>query len=120
MPVSKNIKQLFATKHKPDEPVIRAEKVSSEMAEAFLFNADEFDAYAALNSDSSFIIEPKWVVNCGEDGISYVLYLTLLINTGRGQPIKVGIPEGSGIWNAIVTASEINDVVIRIPYPPPV
>ena len=118
MPASDDIKQLFAKKHRPAEPVIRTEMVTPEMVETFLFNADAVAAYAELNSEGDhFIIVPEWIVNYGKDGVTYILYLTLLVPTGRGQPIKVGIPVGSRFWNVIVTASEIKDDVVRIPYP---
>lgn len=118
MPAGSSTKQLFAKKHGPVEPVIKTAKITPEMVEAFIFQADAVDAYAELNSEGdNFAIEPKWIVNCGEDGVTYLLCLNLLVLTGRSQPIKVRIPEGSRLWDAIVTASEIKEVVIKIPYP---
>jgi|SRR3972149_10491448 len=118
MPASDDIKQLFVKKHKPAEPVIRTEKVTPEMVEAFLFDTDAVAAYAELNSEgNNFFVVPKWIVEYDEDGVIYLLCLTLLITTGRGKPVEVGIPEGSRLWDTITTASEIKDVVVKIPYP---
>ena len=118
MPASDGIKQLFAKKHGPAEPVIRTEMVTPEMLEAFLFSVDAFDAYARLNSKGdNFIVVPKWIVEYDEDGVTYLLCLTLLITTGRGEPVKVDIPAGSRLWDTITTAAEIKDVVVKIPYP---
>ena len=118
MPASDGIKQLFAKKHGPAEPVIRTEMVTPEMLEAFLFSVDAFDAYARLNSKGdNFIVVPKWIVEYGKDGVTYLLCLTLLITTGRGEPVKVDIPAGSRLWDTITTAAEIKDVVVKIPYP---
>lgn len=118
MPASKT-KQVFAEKHKPSNPVISLERVTFEMVEGFIFHAGAIDAYAELDKrKENFTIEPRWTITCEEDGVIYLLHLTLLVLTARGAPIEVEIPKHSGIWNAIVTASEIREVVIKTPYPP--
>lgn len=118
MPASSAIKQLFAERHKPLTPIVRVnDRVVAEV-EAFLFLTNALEAYAELTDEgNNFTINPVWISKHGENSVVYSLDLTLFILADEGAPIEIGIPEDSGLWNAIITASEIDGVAIEIPYP---
>ena len=124
MDISDEMKNLFALKHRPPGPVLILDGITTEMVEAFLVRADSVDSLNAYRNliieeeRRNFTIQPYWALTCDEDEASYRLMLTLTVfkSGGREDP-RVSIPDTTPLWNAILDASKIADVVVRIPYP---
>ena len=124
MDISDEMKNLFALKHRPPGPVLILDGITTEMVEAFLVRADSVDSLDAYRSliieegGRNFMIQSYWALTCDEDEASYRLMLTLTVfKSGGGEDPSVSIPNTTPLWNAILDASKIAEVVVRIPFP---
>ena len=124
MVISDEMKNLFAQKHRPPGPVLILNGITTEMVEAFLVRADSVDSLDAYRSliieegGRNFTMEAYWDPSCDEGEAVYRLILTLtILKSGGREDSRVGIPNTTPLWNAVLDASKIAEVVVRVPYP---
>ena len=124
MDISDEMKNVFGMKHRPPGPVLILDGITTEMVEAFLVRADtadSLDAYRSLiieEGGRNFTIGAYWDSYCDEAEAVYRLMLTLTVlkSGGREDP-RVSIPNTTPLWNAVLDASKIAELVVRVPYP---
>ena len=124
MDISDEMKNVFGMKHRPPGPVLILDGITTEMVEAFLVRADtadSLDAYRSLiieEGGRNFTIQPYWASTYDEEEAIYRLMLTLTVLKGGGrEDPRVSIPNTTPLWNAVLDASKIAEVVVRVPYP---
>ena len=126
MVISDEMKRLVTMKHRPPAPSLSYGPITTEKVEAFLVDADSVNSLKAYEylileeGGRNFTIVAHWISTYDENGVGYQLVLTLTVLKGgdREDP-KVEITRGTPLWDDVITASEIKETDINIPYPGP-
>lgn len=124
MVISDEMKRLFTMKHRPPVPPLSYGPITTEKVEAFLVDADSVNSLKAYEylileeGGRNFTIVAHWISAYDESGVGYQLMLTLTVLKGGGsEDPKVEIARGTHLWNDVITASQIKETDINIPYP---